>query len=34
MREAGMPIGSVLTMFDFIDLDECRPLGFREPRIS
>jgi hypothetical protein len=24
LQEAGMPIGSVLTMFDFIDLDEGR----------
>jgi hypothetical protein len=29
LQEAGMPIGSVLTMFDFIDLDEGRPVGFR-----
>jgi hypothetical protein len=34
LREAGIPIGSVLTMFDFIDLDEGRPLGFREPGLS
>ena len=26
LEEAGMPIGSALTMFDFIDLDESRPL--------
>ena len=26
LREAGMPTGSALTMFDFIDLDEGRPL--------
>jgi hypothetical protein len=27
LQEAGLPIGSVLTMFDFIDLDEGRTLG-------
>jgi uncharacterized protein DUF5069 len=27
LLEAGMPIGSALTMFDFIDLDESRPLA-------
>jgi hypothetical protein len=29
LQEAGMPIGSALTMFDFIDLDEGRPTHFR-----
>ncbi len=29
LQEAGFPIGSVLTMFDFIDLDEGRTLEFR-----
>ena len=30
LQEAGMPAGSALTMFDFIDLDEGRPPRFRE----
>jgi len=30
LEEAGMPIGSALTMFDFIDLDESRPLRSAE----
>lgn len=30
LQEAGLPIGSALTMFDFIDLDEGRPLRSRE----
>jgi uncharacterized protein DUF5069 len=29
LQEAGLPIGAVLTMFDFIDLDEGRTLGSR-----
>lgn len=33
LEEAGMPIGSVLTMFDFIDLDEGRPLVFRDAEL-
>jgi len=34
LQEAGLPIGSVLTMFDFIDLDEGRPLAFRELELT
>ncbi len=34
LQEAGLPIGSVLTMFDFIDLDEGRPLPFRELELT
>jgi hypothetical protein len=29
LNEVGLPIGSVLTMFDFIDLDEGRPPRFK-----
>jgi hypothetical protein len=34
LQEAGLPIGSVLTMFDFIDLDEGRPLKLPQCPIS
>jgi hypothetical protein len=30
LQESGMPLGSVLTMFDYIDLDEGRSPGFRQ----
>ena len=30
LEEAGMPIGAALTMFDFIDLDESRPIRSAE----
>jgi gluconokinase len=31
LQEAGWPIGTVLTMFDFVDLDEGRTSGSRQP---
>ena len=29
LQEAGLPVGTVLTMFDFVDLDEGRTPGSR-----
>ena len=34
LQEAGLPVGSVLTMFDFIDLDEGRPLPFSQLELT
>jgi hypothetical protein len=34
LQQAGMPIGAALTMFDFVDLDEGRPLRWQNRQDS